>query len=151
MGESNAQDVFTLRYWAAIDAVTEGRHSTEDTLMLLLQELLGNTEEFFKACDANGIRQYKENPMGPPWGPVCRLCGEWRRVQDWPSIDQGTLRVPSSYFTPFKKFAFAEIYRVLSAGKFSVKAQPYWWMINGIFLSLFSMRFHPAVCVTDIG
>jgi hypothetical protein len=57
MGESDAQDVFTLRYGAAVDASTEGRRSTEDTLLLgdTLQELLSNTEEFFKACDANGI------------------------------------------------------------------------------------------------
>ena len=57
MGESDAQDVFTLRYGSAVDAATEGRRSTEDTLLLgdTLQELLGNTEEFFKACDANGI------------------------------------------------------------------------------------------------
>jgi len=57
MGKSDAQDVFTLQYGAAVDACTEGRQSTEDTLLLgdTLQELLNNTEEFFKACDVYGI------------------------------------------------------------------------------------------------
>ena len=56
-GESDAGDVFTLRYGLAVDASTDGRRTTEDTLLMgdTEAELLQNAEEFFKACDNNDI------------------------------------------------------------------------------------------------
>ena len=56
-GESDAGDVFTLRYGLAVDSSTEGRRTTEDTLLMgdTESELLHNAEEFFKACDINDI------------------------------------------------------------------------------------------------
>jgi hypothetical protein len=56
-GESDAGDVFTLRYGLAVDSITEGRRTTEDTLLMgdTESELLHNAEEFFKACDINDI------------------------------------------------------------------------------------------------
>ena len=49
MGESDASDVFTLRYGLAVDVATDGRRTTEDTLLVgdTFPELLANTEEFF--------------------------------------------------------------------------------------------------------
>jgi len=56
-GESDAGDVFTMRYGIAVDKSTGGRRATEDTLLIAdtERELLDNAEEFFKACDDNCI------------------------------------------------------------------------------------------------
>ncbi len=52
-----------MRYGLAVDSSTEGRRTTEDTLLMgdTESELLHNAEEFFKACDINEIVIIDEN------------------------------------------------------------------------------------------
>jgi hypothetical protein len=49
--------VFTLKYGNAVDEAVDGRRATEDTLLrgATLQDLVENTEEFFKSCLENNI------------------------------------------------------------------------------------------------
>jgi hypothetical protein len=56
-GLSSAGDVFTLKYGNAVDEAVDGRRATEDTLLrgATLQDLVENTEEFFKSCLDNNI------------------------------------------------------------------------------------------------
>ena len=56
-GLSSAGDVFTLKYGNAVDNAIDGRRATEDTLLrgATLQDLVENTEEFFKTCLDNNI------------------------------------------------------------------------------------------------
>ena len=56
-GMSSAGDVFTLKYGNAVDAATDGRRATEDTLIRgnTTLELLQNTRNFFEACRTAGI------------------------------------------------------------------------------------------------
>jgi len=56
-GLSSAGDVFTLKYGNAVDDAVDGRRATEDTLLrgATLQDLVENTEEFFKSCLENNI------------------------------------------------------------------------------------------------
>ena len=56
-GMSSAGDVFTLKYGNAVDAATDGRRATEDTLIRgnTSSELLANTRKFFEACRKAGI------------------------------------------------------------------------------------------------
>ncbi len=56
-GLSSAGDVFTLKYGNAVDEAVDGRRATEDTLLrgATLQDLVENTEEFFKSCLENNI------------------------------------------------------------------------------------------------
>jgi hypothetical protein len=51
-GLSSAGDVFALKYGNAADNTIDGRQATKDTLLpgATLQDLVENTEKFFKMC-----------------------------------------------------------------------------------------------------
>jgi len=101
-GLSSAGDVFTLAYGNAIDASVDGCRATEDTLLRgdTEEELLENTEEFFKSCVANNITL---NVSKIQWNKPEVLFGGYVLNEHGYKIDPSLVRALSQFPTPKSK------------------------------------------------